>query len=176
MFHPHVTLFSLNDTDKTRNELVNITRSVVAEVEAPISLEGAGVQIGEAFHESVYLALKSTAGLMALRTNFLKAVGAQTNTESPESPHASLYYGEGSIERNTHVVRTMMEARVINIRSDGLLDVVGLELRLDLTEIWIVDIPTDQPMDWKVVYKQALVGAKLAPSSLILQPLRLYLS
>jgi hypothetical protein len=58
----------------------------------------------------------------------------------------------------------MLEARIINIHSDGLLEVVGLESRLDLTEVWIVNIPTDQLMDWKVLYKQALAGAELAPS------------
>jgi 2'-5' RNA ligase len=95
MFHPHVTLFLLNDTDKTTKELANIAQTVIARVEAPISLEEAGVQAGETFDQSVYLALKPTSELMTLRANLLKAAGAPASTKSPAFPHASLYYGEG---------------------------------------------------------------------------------
>lgn len=163
-FPPHVTLFSLAKTDGTVDELAKVTQAVIAEVKAPISLEEAGVQVGETFHQSVYLALQPTEELTILRANLLKAIGAPANTESPAFPHASLFYGEGSNEDKHHVVAKMMDARAVDICHDGSIEVTGLESRLELTEVWIVNIATPQPADWEVLHKLALAGAEVAPS------------
>jgi hypothetical protein len=165
-FPPHVTLFSLKNTDKTVEEFAKVTQAVIDEVKAPISLEEAGVQVGETFHQSVYLALKPTDELTILRANLLEAVGAPADTESPAFPHASLYYGEGSKEDKHHVVAQMLDACAVDIRHDGLIEVTGLESRLELTEVWIVNIATAQPADWEVLHKLALSGAEVAPSLL----------
>ena len=145
-------------------ELIKLTQPVVAEVRAPISVEQAGVTVGETFHQSVYLALNLTPELRTIRANLLKAVGAPADLESPAFPHASLYYGDGSSEDKHRVVVQMMDAGTLDILGNGSIEVTRLGPRFELTEVWIVDIVSQQPASWKVLHKQALAGGELAPS------------
>jgi len=163
-FHPHVPLFSLNQTDKTVEELAKAMKPVVAGVKSPISLEEAGVQVGATFHQSVYLALKPVPELTALRDSLLRAVNPPAETESGAFPHAPLYYGAGSNEDKHHVVAQMMDACTVDIRHDGLIEVTGLQSRLDLSEVWIVHIASEHPESWKVLHKEAIAGAEIANS------------
>jgi len=145
-------------------ELIKITQPVVAEARAPISVEQAGVTVGETFHQSIYLTLNLTAELRTIRANLLKAVGAPADLESPGFPHASLYYGDGSSEDKHHVVVQMKDAGALDILGDGSIEVTRLGPRFELTEVWIVDIVSQQPASWKVLHKQALAGGELASS------------
>ena len=167
-FPPHVELFSLN-TDKTIEEFVEITQPVVDEARAPISLQQAGVKVDQT---SVYLALKPSTELETLRSNLLKALGAPADTESPAFPHLSLYYGEGPMRNKYEVVARMVDSRTVDVWNDGMLEVEGLE-SLGLTEIWIMDIRTEDPASWMVYHKQDLIRSELAPSPFIRSPLPL---
>ena len=163
-FHPHVTLFVLRDTDKTAETLVKLTRPVVAAAKSPISLAQAGVQVGETYHQSVYLALSPADELTTLREDLLKALGAPAGTESSAFPHASLYYGEGSKDAKSDVVTQMMEAGTVDINKKGVIEITGLESRFDFTEIWIVNIANEHPDSWKVLHKEPLASEELAAS------------
>ena len=144
-FHPHIPLFSLNISDKTVEELANITQTVVAEVNTPILLKEDGVWHDPVHHRSVCLHLKPTDALMALCANLRKALGAPAATVQP--PHAPLYYGENLIGTNA---LTQMKNAVVGIGG------------LELTEVWIINIAAKNPANWKVLYKQAL-GTERVP-------------
>ena len=173
-FYPHVTLFSLKDTDKTGEALVKLTHPVVAAFKSPISLEQAGVQVGETYHQSVYLALSPADELTTLREDLLKALGAPAGTGSSAFPHASLYYGEGSKDAKSDVVTQMMEAGTVDINKKGVIEITGLEPRFDFTEIWIVNIANEHPDSWKVLHKEPLgseeLAASLPPSPVVQTP------
>ena len=167
-FPPHVELFSLN-TDKTIEEFVEITQPVVDEARAPISLQQAGVRVGDTFHRSVYLALVPSIELTTLRSNLLNALGVPADMERPVFPHLALYYGEGSKDGKYDVVYQMMESCTVDIMKNGMIEVAGLE-SLGLTEMWIVDIRTEDPAGWMVLHKQALIGSELAIPSIPAPP------
>jgi len=155
-FHPHVTLVSLDIKDKSLEELKGITHTVVAASAfvSPISLDQEGVQVGDTFHQSVYLALNPTEELMKLRSNLLNALGTPANPETPAFPHASLYYGEVSKDDKLRLVTQMT---LLDTRGDGAVVVKRLNSRLDLTQVWIVDIIADDPASWVVLHKEAIV-------------------
>lgn len=152
---PHVTLFSLEHTNTTIKELVDVTKRIVAETKPLISLEEAGVHVGESM---IYLALKPTIEVNTLRTDLLEAIGAPTDTEGPAFPHVPLYYG---VEDEQDVVAKMMPHKM-DVRHDGSIEVVGLQSPLKLTELWIVGIPDEHLITWKVFHKQSLAGPNLA--------------
>lgn len=160
-FHPHVTLFPLDIKKKTVEELAEATRPIAA-VMPPLSLEVDRVQVGEKFGQSVFLALKSTSQLEELRATLLKALGAPAETESTASPHASLYHGTSTKHDYHNVAAGMVADGVLDTRKDGALVVKGLGSRLDLTEIWIVNITSESPASWEVLHTEAFGGAEVA--------------
>lgn len=147
---PHVTLFSLSNTEKTEQEIVEVSRTVISGVEAPISLEIAGVQTGSMFYQGVYLTFEPADELTALCENLLKALDAPANTKNLAPPRASLYYGEGTANDKRRIAMQMMDAGV----HTG---------NLELTEVWIVKTTAERQGDWKILHRQALAGAELAP-------------
>ena len=150
-FHLHVTLFSLENADKTIEDLLKATQPVIAETKTPISLKQAGPQAGGNFNRTIYLALYPTAELKTLRANLLEAIGA------PSNPYSPIYYGGRSDGGWRPVVR-LMDAHVVFDEK-----FLGLGKVLDFTEVWIVDVTTEQPASWKVLHKQALAGTEIAP-------------
>ena len=146
----------LDIKNKSLEELKGITHTVVADsaFNSPISLDQERVQVGDTFHQSVYLELNSTKELVELRSNLLNALGAPANTETPAFPHAPLHYGEGHQDDKHRLVTQMTQ---LDTRGDGAVVVKGLNSRLDLTQLWIVDIIADDPASWVVLHEEALV-------------------
>ena len=63
---------------------------------------------------------------------------------------------------NKHeVVAYMLESGAVDITNRGVIAVEGLE-SLGLTEMWIVDIRTEDPASWRVLHKQTLIGSERA--------------
>jgi hypothetical protein len=182
-FDPHVTLFTLPSTSSTTEQLIKTTKSVLTGASA-VTLTPGTVQVGDNYHQSVFLTLQPTEALTSLRTKLAKAVKAPSSalaspssTAPPHFPHASLYYGNGTRDDRHHIIMHMLDQRVLDIQFDkdgnSNVEVTGLKT-VELDSLWIVDTGESKestPSEWKLLLKESFGAGAGAEAAAVPPPI-----
>lgn len=131
-FHPHVTLASLPQCISLEEITTCLLDAIPVE---PIMINFRGVQTGQTYFQSVFIAIEATQTILDLHKHVHGTLGVQPKT--PQFPHLSLYYGDKDKQETARIAEKLLLATTSGFRT---------------TDIWIVNCE-GRPESWSILEK-----------------------